>query len=104
MLRLLLTLIAALLAWLPGAAPASETRPAVALREPVASIVRVEARALEGATSAASLGARRSGSGVIIGERLVLTIGYLLLEVDMKTVVGDADSSHEQAQDTLLFI
>ncbi|MCX7273583.1 MAG: S1C family serine protease [Burkholderiales bacterium] len=82
MLRLLLTLIAALLAWLPGAAPASETRPAVALREPVASIVRVEARALEGATSAASLGARRSGSGVIIGERLVLTIGYLLLEVE----------------------
>ena len=45
-------------------------------------MVKVEARALDGATSASSLGARRSGSGVIIDERLVLTIGYLLLEVE----------------------
>jgi S1-C subfamily serine protease len=45
-------------------------------------VVKVEARALDGATSASSLGARRSGSGVIIDERLVLTIGYLLLEVE----------------------
>ena len=62
----------------PPLSPAETAR----RREPVASVVKVEARALDGATSASSLGARRSGSGVIIDERLVLTIGYLLLEVE----------------------
>ncbi len=51
-------------------------------REHVASVVKIESRALDGAASASSLGARRRGSGVIIDERLVLTIGYLLLEVE----------------------
>ena len=46
------------------------------------SVVRVDARAVRGAQSADTLGARRSGSGVLIDERTVLTIGYLLLEAE----------------------
>ncbi len=46
------------------------------------SVVRVDTRAVDGAPTAASLGARRSGSGVILEPRLVLTIGYLLLEAE----------------------
>ena len=82
MLARLLSLIAVVFALIPGTGQARDADPAGTLRPPAASIVRIEARALEGATSAASLGPRRSGSGVIIGERLVLTIGYLLLEVE----------------------
>ena len=47
-----------------------------------ASVVRVDTRAVDGAPTVASLGARRSGSGVILEPRLVLTIGYLLLEAE----------------------
>lgn len=63
------------------AAPKLSPGSARALAE-TAAIVRVDALAIDGAPSAASLGERRSGSGAVIGERLVLTIGYLLLEVD----------------------
>lgn len=48
----------------------------------ISSVVKVQTRALESVQSAASLGTARSGSGVILDERLVLTIGYLLLEVE----------------------
>ena len=47
------------------------------------SVVGVQVIAAEGARSAQTLGARRSGSGVVIGpDGLILTIGYLLLEAD----------------------
>ena len=83
----------ATLATAPGqaqpSAPAAASPPAslspaetARRREHVASVVKVDTRALDGSTSASSLGVRRSGSGVIIDERLVLTIGYLLLEVE----------------------
>ena len=55
------------------------------------SVVRVDSRAVDAAPSAASLGERRSGSGVILESQLVLTIGYLLLEtesVDVTTASG----------------
>lgn len=73
----------------PSAAQQSangEARPAAVPRPDLEvyrnAVVRLEARALPGAPSSETLGARRSGTGVILGERLVLTIGYLLLEVD----------------------
>jgi serine protease Do len=47
------------------------------------AVVGVQVVAAEGARSAATLGPRREGSGVVIGQDgLVLTIGYLLLEAD----------------------
>jgi len=46
------------------------------------SIVRLDAKVPDDATSAQSLGADRVGTGVILDERTVLTIGYLTLEAD----------------------
>jgi S1-C subfamily serine protease len=46
------------------------------------SIVRLDAKVPDDATSAASLGADRVGTGIILDERTVLTIGYLTLEAD----------------------
>jgi S1-C subfamily serine protease len=52
-----------------------------ALGRASAAVVGVRATAVEGATSARTLGGRRQGSGIVIGDDgLVLTIGYLVLE------------------------
>jgi len=48
----------------------------------LSTVVRVEAKAAREAESASSLGARRSGTGVLIDKSTVLTIGYLLVEAD----------------------
>jgi serine protease Do len=66
-----------------GAAnPAADTARAGASAVLRAQVVRVDTRAIDGAPTAAGLGARRSGSGVILESQLVLTIGYLLLEAE----------------------
>ncbi len=52
------------------------------------AIVRVDTKVVKDAPSVATLGPRRIGSGVIIGESLVLTIGYVLLEADEVTVTS----------------
>ena len=46
------------------------------------SIVRIEASVPPEATSAASLGRERQGTGILLDDRSVLTIGYLTLEAD----------------------
>lgn len=46
------------------------------------SIVRIDTRVPSDATSAQSLGGERVGTGIILDERTVLTIGYLTLEAD----------------------
>jgi S1-C subfamily serine protease len=46
------------------------------------TVVRVETKVVENSETAASLGAQRSGTGVLIDKSTVLTIGYLLLEAD----------------------
>ncbi len=50
------------------------------------AIVRVDTKIPKDAPSVATLGEQRVGSGVIIGENLVLTIGYVLLEADAVTL------------------
>jgi S1-C subfamily serine protease len=77
---------------LPGAASAQQARPPSRPRTPSPglgdltrfndSIVRLDAKVPEDATSAQSLGADRVGTGIILDERTVLTIGYLTLEAD----------------------
>jgi len=55
------------------------------------SIVRVDARIVGDARTRESLGLARSGSGVILDARTILTIGYLIVEaeqVDVITVSG----------------
>jgi serine protease Do len=54
-----------------------------ALTRAHAAVVGVEVNAASGARSAETLGRRRAGTGVVIGEDgLVLTIGYLMLEAE----------------------
>ena len=53
-----------------------------------AAVVGVKVKSVEGARSAATLGSRRAGSGVVIGsDGLVLTIGYLMLEAEQIEVI-----------------
>jgi S1-C subfamily serine protease len=59
-----------------------------ALKRAGDAVVALNVTATEGATSADTLGQRRSGSGVVIGpDGLILTIGYLLLEAETIEVV-----------------
>ena len=64
---------------------------AVAQEKPdelLSAVVAVQARALPNARSAATLGAERRGSGVLIRDGLVLTIGYLVVEAESVRVTG----------------
>jgi S1-C subfamily serine protease len=78
------------------AAPAPSAPPAPGRQQgmtvDVLSVVRVRTRAVADARSAATLGAQREGTGVVIDEKgLVLTIGYLILEaetVELSTADG----------------
>ena len=63
-----------------------------ALKRAGDAVVALNVTATEGATSAESLGQRRSGSGVVIGpDGLILTIGYLLLEAETIEVITQDD-------------
>jgi serine protease Do len=68
--------------------PNSTTQAAIeALTKANAAVVGVNVKAAEGARSAETLGAQRSGSGVVIGVNgLILTIGYLMLEADQVSI------------------
>ena len=58
-----------------------------------ASVVRVDARIVEDGRTVEMLGNRRTGSGVILDESTVLTIGYLIMEADRVTVSTAAGQS-----------
>lgn len=69
-------------------APASTQSTLDALRRAHAAVVGVRVQAADGARSAATLGPRRAGSGVVIGtDGLILTIGYLMLEAQSIEIV-----------------
>jgi S1-C subfamily serine protease len=53
------------------------------------AVVGVRAIAVEDARSNATLGRMRQGSGVVISDDLVLTIGYLILEADQVQILTD---------------
>ncbi|MGH8708789.1 MAG: S1C family serine protease [Burkholderiales bacterium] len=57
----------------PGAAEAEAT---------LSAVVRVKARILPDARTVQSLGARREGTGILVREGYVLTIGYLVIEAE----------------------
>lgn len=86
----------ALLAWLlmPHAASAQptdlETRSRL-LHRASAAVVGVRTLGIEEALSNKTLGRARQGSGVTIGDGLVLTIGYLVLEAEQVQIVTDDD-------------
>jgi len=98
-------LIAALLALLvtaelgAGQAP-SGNKPALeqARADPLSAVVRIRAKILPDARTAATLGTSREGAGVLIDDKgLVLTIGYLVIEAAGIEVMG-ADGRAAPAQ------
>ena len=54
----------------------------------LSAVVRVKARIIPNARSAATLGAQREGSGVLIREGYALTIGYLVIEAETIELTG----------------
>ena len=59
-----------------------------ALTKANSAVVGVKVTAVDGARSVQTLGANRSGSGVVIGaDGLVLTIGYLMLEAQQIEII-----------------
>jgi serine protease Do len=85
-----LVLVAAVLAF-PGAAwPQSKGKAGDEpnAEETLSAIVRVNAKALPNARSLSSLGPQREGSGVLVREGFVATIGYLVIESESIEVTG----------------
>jgi len=69
-------------------------RPRLDVEAMLGAMVQVKMKALAGARSSATLGAQRSGSGVVIDERgHILTIGYLVTEADSIEVVTHRNRS-----------
>ena len=56
--------------------------------ELLAAVVQVKAKILPNARSLATLGPQRQGSGVLVREGYVLTIGYLVIEAEAIEVSG----------------
>ncbi|HRO60472.1 MAG TPA: S1C family serine protease [Burkholderiaceae bacterium] len=72
------------------AARGTQTPASPLLRELVGTVVGVRTTAMSGSEAAASLGARRLGSGAILDPTTVLTIGYLLLEVETVEILTES--------------
>ena len=92
LLRVPLCLARAVLVALPWAASAQD-KTADPGADTLAAVMRVKARILPNARSLETLGAQREGNGVLIGDNLVLTIGYLVIEAEaIEVVTADGKS------------
>ena len=88
MIARLFALLAALALW-PAAAPAQDKSAARdEAAETLSAIVRVKAKILPNARSSATLGPQREGSGALVREGYVATIGYLVIESESIEVTG----------------
>jgi len=84
-----LVLLSSLLALLPAGVCAQDkdaARDVVA--ETLSAVVRVKSKILPNARSIATLGAEREGSGALVREGYVATIGYLVIEAESIEVTG----------------
>lgn len=84
-----------LLALACAAGPAlPQDRSAADAEATLSAVVRVQSRILPDARTAPTLGARRAGSGVLVREGYVLTIGYLVIEAEaIEVTAGDGKSA-----------
>lgn len=73
------------------ATPSPVEAQARALMRAHAAVVGVHTVAVDDARSTRTLGREREGSGVVIDDNLVLTIGYLILEADQVQIEVDGD-------------
>ena len=72
----------------PGAHAQGKSGDDVDAAETLSAVVRVRARIIPNARSAATLGTQREGSGVLVREGYVATIGYLVIESEAIEVTG----------------
>ena len=86
----LLVVLAALFAIAAGARSQEKGTSAdeAAARETLSAVVGVRTKILANARSAATLGTQREGSGVLVREGYVATIGYLVIESESIEVTG----------------
>ncbi len=86
----LLVLFAALLAFPGVALPQDKGKSGdeVSAEETLSAVVLVRAKILPNARSAATLGSQREGSGVLVRDGYVATIGYLVIESEAIEVTG----------------
>ena len=92
----ILAAVAGALAPIPGAPARAQDRsdanptgrdPRIDAQALFRAVVRVDARAVPNARSAATLGREREGTGILIGaDGLIVTIGYLIVEVDQVSI------------------
>ena len=79
---------AALLAAALAAAAGAEDQAKEEADETLSAVVRVKSKILKNARSAETLGTQREGSGVMVREGYVATIGYLVIEAESVEVTG----------------
>jgi S1-C subfamily serine protease len=86
----LLVFFAALLAFSGAARPQEKGKSGIEVNaeETLSAVVRVRAKILPNARSTATLGPQREGSGVLVREGYVVTIGYLVIESEAIEVTG----------------
>jgi S1-C subfamily serine protease len=80
---------------LAGAAPAAhaQEKPRDEAEDTLSAVVRVKSRILPNARTAETLGLQREGTGVLVREGYVLTIGYLVIEAEaIEVTSGDGKS------------
>jgi len=84
-----LVLLSSLLALLPaGVCAQGKDAARDVVAETLSAIVRVKSKILPNARSVATLGAEREGSGALVREGYVATIGYLVIEAESIEVTG----------------
>jgi S1-C subfamily serine protease len=87
LLALALHAFAAVPATPPAPPPKDDDAKYQHLRDAANAVVGIKVKALANARSATTLGVERFGSGAVIENGLVLTIGYLVLEADQVEVL-----------------
>jgi S1-C subfamily serine protease len=98
-----IALCAGLLTWPLAWAQPDQALPTPTVQRIMQSVVSVQTRSDEQASTARTLGQQRLGSGVVIAPNTVLTIGYLLLEattVDLIDHQGRTIPGQVRAVDT----
>ena len=82
MIARFVVLLAALTAGAAIAQDKNKSADEASAEETLSAVMRVRVRALPNARSAATLGIQREGSGVLVREGYVATIGYLVIEAE----------------------
>jgi S1-C subfamily serine protease len=72
---------------------AAQEKPDADADATLSAVVRVKSRILPDARTAATLGARREGTGVIVRDGYVLTIGYLVIEAESVEVTAGSGAT-----------